>query len=363
MQNLVEPENLVRHFVAHPPREVLARFGEHGAPFFSMRFNLLTTADAATRQRLERLPLFRHWHRWLRLRTCFVGTTVSEYVPAPPDVPAPAFVARVLSAHGPDHRLVIIKDIPTQSPLISAAANRYADELVAACRARGCAVLAGQALAYVPMDFVSVDRYLQRLSAARRKDLRRKLRSRDALDVETIATGSAQLADPQTLAQLYALYLNVYEQSDTHFDLLTPEFFAALFGDAAARGVVFLYRRAGELIGFNLCFVHGNTLVDKYIGFRYPQARDAHLYFVSWFQNLEYALAHGLEFYVAGWTDPEVKRALGAQFTWTRHAVYARNPLLRTLLRRAGSHFESDSSWHRESRHQETGHRSAARHS
>jgi hypothetical protein len=347
MHNLVEPECLVRHFIAHPPREVFARVGEHGAPLFSMRFDLLTSADAATRARLERLPLFRKWRRWLRLSTCFVGTTVSEYVLAPADLPASAFAERVLCAHGPHHRLVIIKDIPTQSPLLPPAANRYADELVEACRERGCAVLAGQALAYVPIDFASVDQYLQRLSAARRKDLRRKLRSRAILDIEIVPTGSAPLADPQTLADLYALYLNVYQQSTAHFDLLTPEFFVALFGDASARGVVFLYRRAGEMIGFNLCFVHGDMLVDKYIGFRYPEAHDSHLYFVSWFQNLEYALAHGLSFYVAGWTDPEIKRALGARFTWTRHAVYARNPLLRAVLRRAGRHFESDRTWHR----------------
>jgi hypothetical protein len=31
--------------------------------------------------------------------------------------------------------------------------------------------------------------------------------------------------------------------------------------------------------------------------------------------------------------------------TFTRHAVYARNPLVRALLRRLGSHFESDRQW------------------
>ena len=348
MQNLVEPERLVRHFIAHPPRNVCARIAEHGAPVFSMRFDLLTTADARTRRRLERLPLFRHWRHWFQLQTCFVGTTVSEYVPAPREVAAPDFVRQVLSAHGPHNQLVVIKDIPRQSPLIDASANRFAEALIQACREHRCSVLAGQALAYVPIDFVTVEQYLQRLSPARRKDLRRKLRSRCALDVEMIATGSSPLCDAQMLAELYSLYLNVYEQSETHFDLLTPEFFAALLGDREAGGALFLYRRAGILIGFNLCFVLGDTLVDKYIGFRYPDARDSHLYFISWFQNLEFALAHGLKYYVAGWTDPEVKRALGARFTWTYHAVYARNPVLRAILRQAGRHFESDRSWYRE---------------
>jgi hypothetical protein len=40
-----------------------------------------------------------------------------------------------------------------------------------------------------------------------------------------------------------------------------------------------------------------------------------------------------------------VKSFLGASMTFTRHAVYTRNPLLRALLRKLGSHFESDRSW------------------
>jgi len=53
-------------------------------------------------------------------------------------------------------------------------------------------------------------------------------------------------------------------------------------------------------------------------------------------------LRHGLRHYIAGWTDPEIKRYLGAKFTFTRHAVYVRNPLLRAILRRFSSAFESD---------------------
>jgi predicted N-acyltransferase len=140
--------------------------------------------------------------------------------------------------------------------------------------------------------------------------------------------------------------MNVYEQSTVHFDCLSAEFFAAVLGDASCGGVLFLYRHAGALIGFNLCFEHDNMLVDKYVGFRYPQARDFNLYFVSWFRNLEYARARGLQWYVAGWTDPQVKQQLGARFTWTRHAVYVRNPLLRAVLRSQRRRFEADREWH-----------------
>ncbi|MGJ7583396.1 GNAT family N-acetyltransferase, partial [Variovorax sp. RHLX14] len=83
------------------------------------------------------------------------------------------------------------------------------------------------------------------------------------------------------------------------------------------------------------------------IGLSYPEARECNLYFVSWVLNLEYAIERGLTHYVAGWTDPEVKAQLGASFTFTRHAVYVRNPLLRWLARCFVSRFERDRAWRR----------------
>ena len=52
--------------------------------------------------------------------------------------------------------------------------------------------------------------------------------------------------------------------------------------------------------------------------------------------------ADGLRFYVAGWTDPEVKAGLGARFTFTRHLVWVRNPILRRILYMFRHWFESD---------------------
>ncbi|MEO8316480.1 MAG: hypothetical protein ABI645_17005, partial [Pseudomonadota bacterium] len=48
---------------------------------------------------------------------------------------------------------------------------------------------------------------------------------------------------------------------------------------------------------------------------------------------------------LAGWTDPQVKKDLGAEFTWTEHAVYVRNPVLRWILRLFRRHFEGDATW------------------
>ena len=349
--NQLEPAGLLQAFRRHPPDGFVAQDMAADTPGFVAPFDLLTTAEPALKARIARLPGAGRWRGWLRIRTAFVGTTVSEYMLGPPagSVTAQAWVRAVLAGPARAQRLLVIKDIPQDSPLLDADARTQATAVVDACRAAGMVIVEGQALAYVPIDFTSIDDYLARLSSSRRKNLRRKLRSREALDIREVPTGSTQFDDPATIDRYHALYDAVYAQSEVHFDRLSRDFFADVLQDGTSGGVVFEYHHAGTLIGFNLCFVHGGNLVDKVIGFAYPQAREHNLYFVSWMVNLDYARTHGCRFYVAGWTDPDVKAALGARFTFTRHAVLPRNRLLRSLARRFASHFESDRRW-RESR-------------
>ena len=344
-RNLLEPPSLVRHFLAHPPHDFSALTTPSGTPAFVTRFDLLTTADDALRRRITGLPLYESWGRLLRPRTCFIGTTVSEYALFPPDLDADALVREWLSRYARRYPFLIVKDIPHESPLLDRASNACAREVASACERQGFVLLEGQALAWVAVDFETTDDYLTRLSPARRKDIRRKLRSRTALEIEEIATGTAFFDDAAVRSEFYAMYLEVHQQSEIHFDLLTREFFDAVLRDAQGGGLVFVYRHDGRVIGWNLCFVSGEALVDKYVGFRYPDARALNIYFVSWMHNLDYALRHGLSCYVAGWTDPAVKAYLGACFTSTRHAVFPRSRLLRAALRRIAGHFESDLAW------------------
>ena len=338
----LEPDVLLDAFMRYPPLGFTVERSAQGMPCFVAPFDLLTTADDELRRRVTGLPGYRWWGRLLRWRTRFAGSTVSEYAPLPSSVEPMELAQGLKREYGREWRLLIVKDIAQDSPLLDAAANEYARVFAAACEAQGFVLIEGQALAWVPIDFASDDEYLARLSSGRRKNIRRKLRSRADLDIEVVATGDSRFHDDSTLAAFQALFDNVYEQSDIHFDRLGAAFFRALLQDADSGGVVFVYRHAGAMIGWNLCYEHGGKLIDKYVGFAYPQAREHNLYFVSWMHNLDYARHRGLTHYVAGWTDPQVKSFLGARMTFTRHAVYARNPLLRALLRRIGGHFESD---------------------
>lgn len=344
LSNLLEPRDLVTQFLRHPPEDFTALVTRSGTPAFKARFDLLTTAEAAVRARVQALPLYRWWSGLLRPRTCFIGTTVSEYALFPAHADPGTLVREWLADHA-GQPFLIIKDIPQTSPLLDATDNAQAQAIADAARDAGFVLLEGQALAWLPIDFASGDEYLARLSASRRKDIRRKLRAQEQLQIEEIATGAPFFADARNRDAFHALYLEVFAQSEVHFDRLSRAFFDAVLQDARSGGIVFIYRRAGTLIGWNLCFVQGNALVDKYVGFSYPAARENNLYFVSWMHNLDYACRHGLGRYIAGWTDPQIKSYLGAQFTFTRHAVRPRSRILRFLLRRLSRHFESDRNW------------------
>lgn len=344
MRNQLEPPGLLQQFAKHPP-EGFALLQDWPAPAFTAPFDLLTTADDALKARLLSLPGGQWLGSRLRLSTDFVGTTVSEYACLPQDMAAAA-LAEELRACAGRTLLTIVKDLPQSSPLLADADNLFAKDLIAALAARGFIAVQGQALAYVAMNFASLDEYLARLSKSRRSNLRRKLKSRSLLQIRRIPTGQDFTSDALVDAY-YALFEAVYAQSEIHFDKLGRAFFADLLRDAGNGGLVFEYRDLASetLLGWNLCFEHRGKLVDKYIGLSYPAAREANLYFVSWMVNLEYALERGLTHYVAGWTDPEVKAQLGASFTMTQHMVYVRNPVLRALGRRFAGHFESDSQW------------------
>ncbi len=345
--NSLEPQPLIAAFLRHPPVGFQAhQFGMEKLIAFSAPFYALTTLDVSQQWLASAVAKF-GLENALTLPALFVGTTVSEYMiyPALLNVASSIkFFKQQMTQMRAE--IVILKDLPVESPLLLPEENAISRRIIDHCQNKeGFLIVAGQALAYVDMNFSNIDEYLQRLSHNRRKDMRRKLRARRDVEVMELRTGDRFFYNPQTLRHLYRLYLNVYEQSKIHFDQLTFGFFNSLFLNNDNQGIVFIYRTNGKIIGFNLCFEHNGRLVDKYIGFEYPAAREHNLYFVSWFHNLEYALKHNLKTYIAGWTDPEVKASLGAQFTFTKHAVYIRNPLLRTIIRNFQPLFESDQNW------------------
>ena len=346
--NALEPQSLLDACMASPPDGFRSMATVHGTPAFLTRLDLLTTAEPALRRRVRAWPGYRWWGRLLCPRTCFIGSTVTEYAWLPAAVEPDQLARALADRHAGEQAFMIVKDLPVESPLLDQASNARSAQMCAALERQGFVLVEGQALAWVPIDFDSEDAYLARLSRGARRDIRRKLRVRDQLDIEVLPTGSPVFEDEQTLARFFALYQGVFDQSEIHFDRLDANFFRTVLRDGGSDGLVFVYRHEGQLLGWNLCYQCGGNLVDKYVGFAYPQARQHNLYVISWMHNLGYARRMGLRNYIAGWTDPEVKAHLGARFTFTRHAVRPRSRLLRMLLKRLSHHFESDRQWFEE---------------
>lgn len=342
--NQLEPKSLLQAFGEFPPSNFEFVNGAQ-VPVFIAPFNLLITLEDHLKRRIQRIPFYSWWSNSFTFRTAFVGTTVSEYVLLKHDVSPEELLEQFHSNIMSSFKLTIIKDIPQCSPLLSTLENQYADSLIKACISKNYIVIEGQASAYVDINFTSINCYFSQLSPSRRKNLRRKLRSRDDVLVKRMVTGTDFLNKTEAqLQEYYALYESVYTQSEIHFDHLSYEFLRQLLLDNTSQGIVFEYRQKSDnmLIGWNLCYEYQSKLIDKYIGLRYPQARKANLYFLSWVINLEYAIERNLTHYIAGWTDPEVKASLGAQFNFTQHAVFIRNPILRALARQISHKFEND---------------------
>lgn len=341
--NLLESDEYAELFRKHPPITFPCLGNEWETPSFFTPFDITMTMDGKTAAFLKKIPCFSAIRRMLVWKTEFYGTTVTEYAPIAVSHDFGALIDE-LKKNVRKASLIIIKDLPNSSPLLSKEINIKADELASAACSRGFFQVEGEALAYLPIDFDSTDDWLSRFSKSRRKDLKRKFRSREFIEEEFVLLGDERFEDPSFISKMYSLYMEVYDQSQVHFDCLSEKFFKALLSSKTIKGVCAFYSKKDtkEMIGWNVSLIHNGMMIDKFIGMHYPSARDLNLYFVSWLANIEYAKKEGLKTYVAGWTDSKVKASLGAKFTMTRHLAFVVNPFLRTVIRPFRHMFESE---------------------
>lgn len=345
----LEPAMLLDAFLYNLPPGFKSCFVELNGeqiPAFATDFDLLLTADKPVRNFVQLVSNFlpdKFCNFILRPRTLFIGTTVSEFALFPAELNLQELKPALLQKMAKEHvKYLIVKDIAAEVPFLSAEENVLADKICSSLAAAGFVLIEGQALAYVPINFTSEAEFLARFSKSHRSDFRRKLRKRSDLELQVISTGDPRFRSSDKIDSFYRLYENVYKQSEIHFDKLSKPFFEKVLNDDTAGGVVFEYSYQGHCIGYFLCFDRGDYVVDKYMGAEYPAFREFNLYFISWFDILQYALEHSCKFAIFGWTSPEIKAYLGAKFVFTKHAIYPANPILRHGLTHLSGIFESD---------------------
>jgi predicted N-acyltransferase len=180
------------------------------------------------------------------------------------------------------------------------------------------------------INFSSFDEYLDTLSYATRKNIRRRMKKAYAsTDITIKITDNVD----DMIEDVFRLYEDTYRSGSTKFERLSREFFTKVARNMRPKVKFFLYYCDGKLGAFNLCFCHNDLLIDKFIGFNYDISRKYSLYFLTWCYNIEWCLENKMRCYQTGQTDYHPKVRLGGRlvplYAYLRH----RNPVMNTLLK------------------------------
>ncbi len=172
----------------------------------------------------------------------------------------------------------------------------------------------GLPIAWLKTDFKTIDEYLGRLSYSMRKNMRRKLKSFETVRVET----RSDIAD--VIEMIMDLYNDTWNRSDWKFEKLTAEYFINVLKNLPGRSFCNLYYVDDKLLAMNLLIHDEDTLVDKFFCMDGVRGRFYNLYYLSWFQNIQYCLDHGFSVYQSGQSYYDNKIKLGSQLT--QNAMY-----------------------------------------
>lgn len=202
--------------------------------------------------------------------------------------------------------------------------------------ASGYRAIASLPSASLDIDFTSIDTYLERLSPATRKDMRRKLRALSQVRVEL------RTSVDDVLDRVMALYAETRARAEMALEDLTPAFFQGVLQRLGDRAFCTLYWQGGDLLAVNLLLQDDHTLLDKFFCMDAQRGRPLNLYFLSWFTNVRLCLERGLSQYRSGQAGYENKLRLGSRITRTSNYFRHRNALLNGGLRLVAPLFAAD---------------------
>ncbi len=74
-----------------------------------------------------------------------------------------------------------------------------------------------------------------------------------------------------------------------------------------------LCRVEGKLATFNIFLIEPDRIIGKYVGMRYPLAREHNLYFVNWMATARLAMERGIPWLQTGHTSYQQKVRLGCK--------------------------------------------------
>ncbi len=303
-----------------------------GAPLFALNYRLDTPLQGGPLERVCN-ALARRLPRLLEWRMLGVGSPFTEHCPV-------AVHPRLTRGERETALAALIGEVEAEAVRRGAGLVAFKD--ISAARAPGLT----EALAarrYFPVEslplavldlaeYPDAESYLAGLSKATRKDLRRKMKGSGSVTV------SQHCAITGMEHEFAALYAETQAQSALRynaFEDLPADYFQWVSQTLKERAIFVCYRVNGVLAAFNLLFVEHDRVIDKFLGMRYPLAREHDLYAISWMYNVRLCQSIGRRYLQTGQTAYASKLRFGSGLVPSVHYVKHRNPLLHGALRQA----------------------------
>lgn len=292
-------------------------------PFFRLNYRLDTPLQGRLRAFGD--ALFRHVPGLVTLKVLCIGSPYAErcHLGFSPKLDAAGRLAAFQALAAALERqaaeegahLVVWKDL----------APAEEDGVGKVLKQAGFARLGSLPIALLDLPFADEAAYLASLSAATRKDIKRKL----AKAGEVRVTFHTDITGLET--EITDLYEATRAQSGLDYgelEVLPPGYFGAVSRALGERAVFVLYWIGEELAAFNLLLVEPDRVIDKFLGMRYPLAREHNLYAVSWMANVRFCLARGIHKLQSGQTAYASKLRFGSRLVpSTLHVRHRLAPL------------------------------------
>ena len=139
----------------------------------------------------------------------------------------------------------------------------------------------------------------------------------------------------QIIDEIYPLYLAVAQTSAIRFEVFTREYFLEAGRCAPGKFRYFIWRQGCRAVAFSFCTIWNGTLYDNDIGLDYTVAYELNLYYVTFRDLLNWALANGLRRYASApfSYDPKLRLRLRLQpvDVYVKHISPWLNPLIKVL--------------------------------
>lgn len=322
VEDTLHPEFEYRYFVL---KDALGRVSAV-QPFFLLDLDLLVGASPRYRVLIDAARWM--WPRLMRARALMVGCVAGEGHLDGDEASDGTLVELLASAIAGQARrlgaqLIVFKEFPA----------RYRTALEC-LMGHGFTRIPSLPMTRLCIEYTSFDDYMKRaLNSATRRKLRKKFEA--AARAPPLEMSITTDATP-VIAQVYPLYLQVYERSKLHFEKLTEQYFCDLGQRMGDRVRFFLWRQNGRLVAFATCMVHGDAIYAEYIGLDYDVALDLHLYHHVFRDMVSWAIANGYKsFRSSGLNyDPKLhlRHLLDPIDLYVRHTSAPINAVLRRIL-------------------------------